>query len=246
MDEHQSCLNSVYLHAKEQLEQATERRNRHHQPTETSLLAPGTLVYKRSHPIGRHKIQDSWDPTVFVVVQSMDEGGRVYKIRPRDGTGPEKHLHRAELKVLSPLTIVPMNLTQSLPDPGLIETPPQQPHLDTVDDDSDSEVIITFQPGRLRVQTPSPIPPEQSSSSIPPLPSVEASEIRPSAQADTVATTVTSTVHERPKRITAGQHSNPFNLPRSVNHTFAVTAVRPQGPRGAHNSVTSTLYRPWY
>ncbi|KAL4007941.1 hypothetical protein ACER0C_001793 [Sarotherodon galilaeus] len=43
-------------------------------------------------------IQDAWDPVVYVVVQSMDKEGRVYKIRPRDRSGPEKNLNRAELR----------------------------------------------------------------------------------------------------------------------------------------------------
>lgn len=90
VDEHQSNLSSVYLHVTEQLQQAAERRNRHYQPTETSILAPGTLVYKRSHPIGHHKFQDAWDPVVYVVLNNLDKEGRLYKIRPRDGVGPEK------------------------------------------------------------------------------------------------------------------------------------------------------------
>lgn len=91
--------------------------------TQSAKLGAVELVYKRSHPTGRHKIQDSWDPIVYVLVQIMDEAGRVCKVRPRDGTGPEKNLNRVELKVF-PLTIIPTTLVQPLPDPGLIKTPP--------------------------------------------------------------------------------------------------------------------------
>lgn len=99
VDEHQKQLSSVYLHVKDQLQQAAEQRNRHYQPTATFILTPGTSVY-RSHPTERHKIQDAWDPIVYVVVENMDEEGRVYKIRPRDVAGPEKNLNRSELKVV--------------------------------------------------------------------------------------------------------------------------------------------------
>lgn len=104
MDEHQNCLSSVYLRVKEQLQQAAKRRNRHHEPTATSLLAPGTLVYRKSHPTGRHLIQDACYPVVYVIVKNMDEEGRVYKICPRDSAAPEKNLNRSEecYQLLSP------------------------------------------------------------------------------------------------------------------------------------------------
>ena len=119
MDEHQNHLSSVYLHVKERLQQAAEQRNRHYQPNATSLIAPGTLVYRKSHPIGRHKIQDAWDPAVYVVVKNMDNEGRVYKICPRDGAGPEKNLNRSELRVLpTPIINRPMTQNQPVPDLG--------------------------------------------------------------------------------------------------------------------------------
>lgn len=176
----------------------------------------------------------------------MDEAGRVCKVCPRDGTGPEKKLNREEPKVLAPLTIIPTTLVQPLPDPGLIETPLQELCSDSVDDESDSEVIITFQPGYPRARVPSPsMPPEPPSSNISNVPLVEASEVRPSTHADTVTTIATSTLHERPKRTTAGQHSNPFNLPRSVNYTTATMTIGPSGPQVAHSSVIDPLFRPW-
>ena len=64
VDQHQEHLHSVYFQAKEQLKAAAEWRNKQYHPTVTDILAPGTLVYKKSHPQGRHKIQDVWDSTV--------------------------------------------------------------------------------------------------------------------------------------------------------------------------------------
>lgn len=115
VDVHQQRLSSVYLHVKKQLQEATERRNRHHQPTAT-LLAPGMLVYRKSHPTGRHKIQDTWDSVVYMIVKNMDEGGRVYRLRPRDGAGPEKTLNRSELRVI---TAAPTNMSATQNQPVL-------------------------------------------------------------------------------------------------------------------------------
>ncbi len=143
MDEHQKHLSLVYLHVKDQLQQAAERRNRHYQPTATSILTPGTLVYRRSHTTGRHKIQDTRDPVVYLVVENMDEEGRAYKIRPKDGAGPEKNLNRSELSMSMPQN-------QPLPDLGLTDDPPQQLNSNAMDDnDSDSEaIVLTMEPER--------------------------------------------------------------------------------------------------
>lgn len=65
---------------------------------DVSILAPGTLVYCRSHPLGRNKIQDAWAPSVFEVVECKDGLGNVYEVRRQDGVGPSKCLHRSELK----------------------------------------------------------------------------------------------------------------------------------------------------
>ncbi|KAM3593304.1 uncharacterized protein V6R79_009959 [Siganus canaliculatus] len=130
---------------------------------EMAGASKGTLVYRRSHPAGRHKIQDAWDPTIYAVVENMDEHGRVYKIRPRDGTGPEKILNRAELKAVPEALITsPIPLNPAPLEPGLMEDSCQESNVHKVSsDDSDYEgLLFAIEPEGQRVQAPSHTPPD--------------------------------------------------------------------------------------
>lgn len=228
VDEHQKHLSSVYLQAKDQLQKAAERRNRHHQPSGSCILTPGTLVYRRSHPLGRHKIQDAWSPVIYEVVKNLDGEGRVYKIRPQDGTGPEKNLNRSELRLVPTAgASVPTTQNQILPDSGLMDDSLQQSNFHaTNSDDSDSEgIIFTMEQEGHQVQPPFHSVPES-------VMQVRGTEVRnlnipcavagpkqgnsPSGGAEVVVTAEPSVLHGRPKRSTAGKHSNPFHLPKSV------------------------------
>lgn len=169
-------------------------------------------MYKRSHPLGRHKIHDVWDSAVHEVVRALDDQGRVYTLRLRDGTGPEKNVHRSELRVipdgvaanLPPLTERPSAVLDS---PGrlAIRSPVSEE-----DSDSDSMVIVEL-----------PTPPRNAVTPV----------VSPQA---TVTTTVASPrrlvqrvnldhpgpnstpVVRRSSRSTAGKHPNPVRLPRSM------------------------------
>ncbi|XP_061584211.1 uncharacterized protein LOC133449095 [Cololabis saira] len=257
VDEHQKHLKSVYLHAKAQLRQAAERRNRHYQPTATSILTPGTLVYRRNHLLGRHKIQDTWDSVVYVVVENMDKEGRVYKIHPRDCTGPERHLNRSELRVVPAAgTGMPMTQPQPLLDPGLTDGPPRQLNSNTMDDEnSDSEeILFTMEPERRRAWVPSHIALEPNSdvgstdSHSPvcsPLTSEPNQETSSNYSVPVVETAEPVIVQERLRRITAGQHTNPFHLPRSANCTLATSVRTIQVSQAVDNQAASRVFRPW-
>ncbi|KAL1269177.1 hypothetical protein QQF64_031466 [Cirrhinus molitorella] len=95
--QHKEHLGLIYESARKYLE---ERAPDHgiRLSNDESMLAPGTLVYCRSHPLGRNKIQDAWAPNVFEVVECKDDLGNVYEVWRRDGVGPSKCLHRCELK----------------------------------------------------------------------------------------------------------------------------------------------------
>ena len=100
LKQHQENLKEIYAHARDQLTVAAERRNQQVTPSVSQPLAPGTLVHRRNHPLGRHKIQDFWDSTVYEVQRALDQDGRVYTICPQDGTGAQKNINRAELRVI--------------------------------------------------------------------------------------------------------------------------------------------------
>lgn len=253
VEEHKQRLSSVYVHAREQLQQAAERRNKHFQPTVISLLPPGTLVYRKSHPLGRHKIHDAWDSTVYVVVQSMDKEGRVYKIRPRDHSGPDKNLNRAELRVIPLGTMAPAPDQHPLADPGLVVESPQQSISDIPDDDSEvGGVVLAMAPNPPRDQLPlvsvsEPVGETRSLglSNLNPV-TIVPEQPRESGidNRENVPEQDPGRVQERPKRSTAGKHSNPFNLPRSVNSTVVfLTGDSQSSP--VHNGLPQNVFRPW-
>ncbi|KAJ8416502.1 hypothetical protein AAFF_G00357900 [Aldrovandia affinis] len=89
---------AVYASAKNHLEATATSRERHHSTAPCLLM--GTRVYRKSHPLGRHKIQDHWEPTVYKVVRCLDDTGAVYHISPEDGLGSDKNIHCTELRVI--------------------------------------------------------------------------------------------------------------------------------------------------
>ncbi len=97
--EHQMHLTSTYLKARTQLEAAAASRAQH-RSVPLPILPIGSFVYRRSHPPGRHKIQDQWEPVVYEVVRCLDEVGVLYKIKPKGQSGPERNIHRQELRPL--------------------------------------------------------------------------------------------------------------------------------------------------
>ncbi|KAL6473604.1 hypothetical protein MHYP_G00171650 [Metynnis hypsauchen] len=59
---HQEYLQSAYELASWHLQKAVAQRVWQQPEGNAELLPPGTVVYKRNHAPGRHKIQDVWDP----------------------------------------------------------------------------------------------------------------------------------------------------------------------------------------
>uniref|UniRef100_A0A3B1KDF0 Gypsy retrotransposon integrase-like protein 1 n=1 Tax=Astyanax mexicanus TaxID=7994 RepID=A0A3B1KDF0_ASTMX len=98
--QHKRHLSEVYASTREQLESAAAYRRRE-RGTPVPILSAGTLVRCKNHFQGRHKIQDLWRSTTFQVVKCLDEVGTLYKIRPVEGEGCCKTMHRSELKPVS-------------------------------------------------------------------------------------------------------------------------------------------------
>lgn len=150
---------------------------------------------------------------------------------------------------------MPMTQNQPLPDPGLTNDPPRQSNPNTVDDDSDSEgVILTMEPERRRGQAPSltvPEPTNQTLSTQSHSPGAPPSALSyeqgnsPSNSVNVVATGEPSIVQRRSKRSTAGHHTNPFHLPRSVNQTLATSARTSQVPHAVNNQAVQEVFKPW-
>lgn len=196
VNEHQKHLVSVYKDAREHLEAAAIRRGRDN-PNFVPILEPGTLVYRRNHPQGRHKIQDIWDSVPYVVVQCLDDVGTLYKIKPRDQAGPEKNIHRTELRALPPRVNPPTwsNVAPLEED----NTVPDDLALPVHDEEQSGDWVIVRQEIPSQSVIHSPVT-QENNPSPPPL----------------VQEEVGLELVRRTSRATAGHHPNPFNLPRSV------------------------------
>ena len=96
---HKERLRDAYLKAGEQL--------RHHADTRKAAsdkrsfdppVEKGQFVYLRSHPKGRNKIQDAWDPTLYRVENVPGPDGVVYTVVPAHSNGPAKRVHRTLMR----------------------------------------------------------------------------------------------------------------------------------------------------
>ncbi|KAJ8341960.1 hypothetical protein SKAU_G00342510 [Synaphobranchus kaupii] len=213
---HKEHLTIVYLSAKNHLEAAATYWARH-QPKAIPILPPGTLVYRRNHPQGRHKIQDAWHYTVFEVLECLDDGGRVYRIKPQSAEGPYNNIHRSKLKPI-PARPGPLIL------PNIEAHLPSDTSLEEEEEPSDEESGVIAQWVRTSAdhgsedhpedETPSPCN-RPTASESPPSPvelvSHMTSPTLPVIQLNTTPGLSVTQVRHSTRR-TAGHHSNPFNL----------------------------------
>lgn len=82
--EHQTRLTMAFHHAQECLLAAAGRRKEDHdQGIRVAPLQEGQLVYLHNHIArGRHKIQDLWNPVVYLVLRAPTGGRPVYIVAP--------------------------------------------------------------------------------------------------------------------------------------------------------------------
>lgn len=213
IDEHQKRLNIAYKHAKDQIQIAAERRNKQVTPNVTEILCPGTRVLKRCHPLGRNKIQDAWDDTIFEIVNCLDDKGKVYKIKPFNKSGPEKNVSRAEIKVYPAACTVPPSLES--PESHI---PTVSPGTSMLEEESEMGSVIMINWPRLGQQSTSESQNMTDiTSTCTPVPPLEAPVITPVHSETPSTSSSPSSQTRRSTRATAGQHSNPFNLPRSAH-----------------------------
>lgn len=92
---HQERLRQAHERAREYSEQkAAERVALQNEKVYCPPVDIGQLVFLRHRPLGRNKIQDAWNPTVYKVVNIQ---GTTYTVEPLEG-GPIKRVHRSELR----------------------------------------------------------------------------------------------------------------------------------------------------
>ncbi|KAL6476249.1 hypothetical protein MHYP_G00147480 [Metynnis hypsauchen] len=242
---HQEYLRSAYELAGRHLQEAAAQRVQQQPKGNVDRLPPGTIVYRKNHVLGRHKIQDVWDAKKYRIVKCLDEVGRVYTITPVEGDGRRHNIHRTEVRV------APGPTPQVVPGEGEELAPCPVSRTEAQDDqDDESEwsgpvVVVASRDPEPRAQTVTVRPPAPLSEpgeareecSSPP-------KVRPTADLTLVSCVPPATVGSvrRTGRATAGLNSNPHHLPRT-------SAAQGDGQVGAaahlHVDTIQAYFRPW-
>ncbi len=99
LSKHQTRLRYAWENAGEHIREAAEKRKRRN---DLHVYAPDIkveeLVYLRKRVLGRNKIQDAWEPTMFTVTEVPTEDGGPYTVIPYNGQGAPKKVSRVELQ----------------------------------------------------------------------------------------------------------------------------------------------------
>ncbi|XP_073669631.1 uncharacterized protein [Paramisgurnus dabryanus] len=228
---HQERLTEAHKKAREFAEhKAAERLAPLNDKVYCPLINVGQQVYLRHRPLGRNKIQDSWSPTVYKVI---DVQGTTHTVEPLEG-GPIKRVHRADLR---PCVIY-------TPEPGVMEShPPSTPQpkegseSELVEVQSDPDFVVLEEVTYPSLQETTQIENFTDDGAL-----VDQSNLVSASteQKDSVserfaaianrAPEVEKPVLERPvpmprrsKRANAGLHSNLFNEPRSACNAVSLS-----------------------
>ena len=191
VQKHQERIQRAYNAASEQMRLAAKKRKKIYDMKAKDYVLPiGAHVYLRNRPMGRNKIQDAWDPSVYIVTDHRED---VYTVQPIKGRRTPRYINRRNLQlcISEPRQQDTGNATQ--------KEQPRRLVRDDESSDDDQEVQIRF-----------PEQPAQDSSSDEY--DDEMSDVEDNDD-DGIAVPLPP---RRSNRANKGQHSNPHHLPRSV------------------------------
>lgn len=244
VQEHQARLEIAFEGVRQRLKASAHRRKTHYDKrVREAPLQEGQLVLLRDHAFtGRQKTQDLWSSVTYRVIQAPRDQGSVYTVAPDDDHSKLKRVHRSQLKALVSLDQTDPEVESS--SGGASEQPPEDDErsVDYLDGD------LFLRPQTLRngssvpqhqwvpeTQPSQPAPAGLGPSMVSPLDVVNQSE--PAAQ--NIDPGHNEVALRRSLRSNAGQHPNPYNLPRPTN--------RP--PREQYSAASSSaacaVFRPW-
>ena len=243
--DHQEKLTQVYQKARNQLQRTADQRaqNNDGKVNDTGLKL-GQFVFRRDHSKrGRQKIQDFWDPTLYTVIRCPQDQSPVYTIMPVNGDGRTKQIHRAELRSAEG------HRTRMTGDKGIPWN-----ILDSGNDEHTATLMVDRrgmgqptgqQPSGAAMPPASPSPPGECIDTDTPPEGVRT----PGAQVASTSSYTCGQPMRRTTRTTAGHHSNPHRLPRSIltepvegDVQRQVVDVRVAQPTPVHRQ---NLFRPW-
>lgn len=195
----------------EGLQERLERRNlQHHASIQDTGFQKGELVYLKNHQVrGQNKIQDTWYSCLYWVVRCPGGLGNVYSVVPIDQDNPFKQVNQTKMRAAGargvPETVARMSDSEesdnSEGDDGDLESVSGE-SLGVMLDDYD--VSVQDSPTVSRISGP-PL----GSSGLDMVPLREVAE----------------PFYRHTTRATAGQHSNPYHLPKSTGTERAPQVV---------------------
>ena len=92
---HAKRMQDIQTMATKQLNKAAEERiHIYNKSAKVADVQPGTRVFLKNRVLGRNKIQDCWDATPHVVIEN--KGSNVYDVQAADSQGPIRTITRRE------------------------------------------------------------------------------------------------------------------------------------------------------
>ena len=204
------------------LEAAQKRKAAHDTKAYDPDVQTGDLVYLRKRVPGRNKIQDAWEPRMYIVAGIPTEDGGPYTVTPCDGSTEPRKVHRAEIQ---PCPV------RGPPDSNLLPVkrraaavPKQSIHEDTTSTDTDGEFLLlsntnSSKPARRPNSEPNSVPNRINYSD----PQRTVPDDIPMTRQESAAGRSPRAVLRRSKRTTAGKHSNPHKLLQPTCNSVTVS-----------------------
>ena len=211
--EHYRKLTEAFEQAHEnQRAEADRRAELHSKKINDVGLQIGARVYLRDHPAGRNKIQDAWKSAAYKVVERIDPNGNVYRIEPDGWDGEQRVVNRSELKDSRQLVD-----DQPEEPPPATDEPEQPAGIEAEASDNDDVLVFSVADNPVQVG-------ERHDGTIQDEGRNDPGNAENQATARVTRTPESSgdesqaTMPEprRSRRRGAGQHANPYNLPKSV------------------------------
>jgi transposase InsO family protein len=196
---HHEIMRTVGQLVNSNLEKSAEKRKKiYDQGTREDIIPVDTLVYLRSRPIGRNKIQDAWGGEVYKISERI---GNVYTVKLLANSRKKRTVNRRDLRV------VPSPTAENLKErkkpvverPTVISTNDPHPVEEYKASDGSEDEDLVLQVSDVTQS-------EHSS----------AESLGEAESSDDNSTDEDVQVVRRSNRANKGQHSNPHNLPRSV------------------------------
>ena len=190
-------LTEAYELAREQMKREADRRKRlYDQRAKDHLLSPGDRVFLRKRVPGRNKIQDVWGTRVYKVLHKQGDNA-VYTVQPADGFGTTRTINRSDLRLCQgphwePHDAVPRRKTRTRKASTVVSSSGGS---------SDEQFLVRhISPHMHHVAVSNP------DSDSPPQADIATSD---EEHCDVP-------LLRRSSRVTAGLHSNPHHMPRSI------------------------------